>query len=192
MTDSFWHNADSAKENASLNLQQISITLQTSYKKNENPSNQLVDSLEEIAEINQKNAGCLITNKEAITLLSNLLETTRDETTRWQVADRLGIYEELLDLLINAKADNIRYQAALSLVKLGTNNPLVIDFLVQLCQNAQNESVRCQAALSLVKLGINNPLVIDCLVQLCQNAQNESVRCQSAARISTGNFITSS
>jgi len=33
MTDSFWHNADSAKENASLNLQQISITLQTSYKK---------------------------------------------------------------------------------------------------------------------------------------------------------------
>jgi hypothetical protein len=92
-------------------------------------------------------------------------------------ADASDAIAPILRLVKSTASEQIRQQAAGVLGEIGTNQPEVIDVLVELLQTAQQEETRWQAALSLGKIAPQHPLagvrrarVVDLGMQLDRHA----------------------
>ncbi|MGL4499108.1 MAG: HEAT repeat domain-containing protein, partial [Planktothrix sp.] len=89
-------------------------------------------------------------NETAISALVNLLETTTDESIRWEAAESLG--------------------------QIGKGNETAISALVNLLETTTDESTRIAAAESLGQINPGNETAIVALIEVWENTSYEKVR----------------
>ncbi|MEY3866280.1 MAG: hypothetical protein RLZZ338_171, partial [Cyanobacteriota bacterium] len=137
-------------------------------------------------------------NLSDIPALVQLLETTEDQHTRWQMAEHLGkidpgnlrAIEALVKILETAEDQHTRWHIACSLGKIDPGNPRAIEALVEILETAEDQHTRWHIGCSLGDIGQGNRVAITALIQILQTIENEYIRrdlVYSLGKIGRGN-----
>ncbi|NES87321.1 MAG: hypothetical protein F6K10_41740 [Moorea sp. SIO2B7] len=135
---------------------------------------------------------------KAIAAFVQLLESTKDEDTRWLAVESLGkigtgnktAIAAFVQLLESTKDEDTRWLAVESLGKIGTGKETAIAAFVQLLESTKDEDTRRKAVESLGEIGTGKETAITGLaVQLLKLREDEDTRRQAAeslGKIGTG------
>jgi HEAT repeat protein/energy-coupling factor transporter ATP-binding protein EcfA2 len=116
-------------------------------------------------------------SQRVIESISRVLETTKDNDTRWNAAEILGeignetAIQALIKVIETTQNDNIRERAIEILDKIDPGNETAIQALVKVIETTQNDNTRKNAAEILGKIG-----TIKALVGVLGTTQDESTR----------------
>ena len=135
-------------------------------------------------------------NQQAIEALVRILETTKDEYTRWSAAESLGKIgtgnQQAIEPLVRILEmhEHTRRRAAESLGEIGTGNQQAIEALVRILETTEDKDTRRRAAYSLGKIGTGNPQAIEALVRILETTEHKDTRSRAAyslGKIDPGN-----
>ncbi|MCB8752876.1 HEAT repeat domain-containing protein [Planktothrix agardhii] len=124
--------------------------------------------------------------KNAIANLIQVLETAKDEYTRWgwdfahtlgeiAVGNELAI-RELIRVLESTEDENTRGRVANTLGEIDPGNELAIRELIRVLETTEDESTRWDVAHDLGKIAVGNELAIQVLIRVLETTENESTR----------------
>ncbi|MDB9519842.1 HEAT repeat domain-containing protein [Roseofilum reptotaenium CS-1145] len=137
-------------------------------------------------------------NKNALSVLVQLLEQAKDKDSLREVAESLGEIGSrnvqgiaaLVKLLRQSIDEDTRETAAYILGKIDPGNKEAIASLVELLEQSTDEDIPQIAAYALEDIGQGNPDAITALVQVLEQTEDEDTRCwvaQSLGQIDPGN-----
>ena len=138
--------------------------------------------------------------EKVITNLIQVLETTEDESIRWNVAHSLGeiavgnelAIQKLIQLLGTTKDESTRWNVAQILGKIAVGNELAIQALIRLLETTKFQDTRRRVADSLGEIAVGNELAIRELIRLLETTKHEDTRrlvSDSLGKIDPGNEL---
>ena len=142
------------------------------------------DSLSLLLEAARKLGRIASGNPKAIAALIQLLDTTKNDYTRREVAAILGeiatgnpkVLVALIQLLDTTKDEDTRRRVAAILGKIDPGNPKVLAALIQLLDTTKNDYTRREVAAILGKIDPGNPQAIAALIQHLDTTTDDYTR----------------